>query len=833
MSLKEFSKEIFTRYGLNDQQIRIYLGYLRVPRATPSQVYLMFSEEDGIDYETVVETTNFLEEKGFLKKIEGAISGLNRYIPLEPYFELFVNESAGFREEIAKIKDDILIEQSTQFSRLDEVQQEKVGEIDSTVRTQISEFFKDADNKNAEVKNILKEKNDFFSATNKTIENKLHKNLENTHSELKGDIQGLDTELSSISETHKNSLKSLEQKLHEVKDLLNADLKNISKAFVEENEKEINSAKEGISNMVAEMLKDFNERTKDLEIELKKNLEEHVERHASIANELKPQMEQILDKYLERMEKIVTDLKKQISKLLKTHENQIQNFTNALETNLKAKIEKRHEILVEQTTNFKNTTLRLIDNLLEHANRFTDFSEDMAKKGFFWIGKKQKYKERNEGVIRDVLTYTKPMRESFTTECNEYMDQTRATNSELKNEISTTLSTENEKIFKETEQLNDDAQRSIEAQLEILATDMASEIDTTLQKGVKDCSDTTVKLKDSLESTLSQYNKQHGEEMRRHEETTLRHYTNFDKDIKIKNEDWVKDAGVKFSAGKKDVSNLVESIISDIDNFISKRKKVEEERLKKIRTDFDDSKAFVTENINSQITTWNEASADMESQLENLLNAHKTTCQENASTLQKQLTETIGSTINAEKDIFSDFNANFIKAINDATDIAETNEEKLKEIYRASAAIEEPTKITTWHTVGMKALISNIKDMIYRVKSSIIIVLPEVIPEILKFVSEIAYQKKAARFMLTSNFDLSVYGPILNKMKLLGNIQFRQLGTPGEYYAVTRDAEEVIIAPATKDEAQLISMVSTQESYAKLYAQFIGPIFTANSRPIR
>ncbi len=70
-------------------------------------------------------------------------------------------------------------------------------------------------------------------------------------------------------------------------------------------------------------------------------------------------------------------------------------------------------------------------------------------------------------------------------------------------------------------------------------------------------------------------------------------------------------------------------------------------------------------------------------------------------------------------------------------------------------------------------------------------------------------------------------------MKLLGNIQFRQLGTPGEYYAVTRDAEEVIIAPATKDEAQLISMVSTQESYAKLYAQFIGPIFTANSRPIR
>ncbi|MHA1725211.1 MAG: hypothetical protein ACTSYC_10420 [Promethearchaeota archaeon] len=833
MSLKEFSKEIFTRYGLNDQQIQIYLGYLRVPRATPSQIYLMFLEEDGIDYETIVETTNFLEEKGFLKKIEGAISGLNRYIPLEPYFELFVNESAVFREEIAKIKDNILNEQSTQFSRLDKIQQEKVGEIDTIVGTQVNGFFKKTDNENTEVKNIFKEKKDFFSNTNKTIKNKLHINFENTNAELKGDIQGLDTELSSISESHKNSLKSLEQKLHEVKELLNADLKNISKAFVEENEKEINSAKQSISSIVAEMLKDFNERTNELEIELKKNLEEHVDRHASIANELKPQMEQILDKYLERMEKSVADLKNQISKLLKTHENQIQDFTNILENDLKAKIEKRHEILVEQTTNFKNTTLRLIDNLLEHANRFTDFSEDMAKKGFFWIGKKQKYKERNEGVIRDILTYTKPMRESFTTECNEYMDKTRVTSSELKNEISTTFSTENEKIFKETEQLNDDAQRSIEAQLEILATDMASEIDTTLQKGVKDCSDTTVKLKDSLESILSQYNKQYGEEMKRHEETTLRHYTNFDKDIKTKNEDWIKDVEGKFTTGKRNVSNLVESIISDIDNFVAKRKKVEEDRLKKIRTDFDNSKTFITENINLQITTWNEASDDMETRLENLLNAHKTTCQENASTLQKQLTETIGATINAEKDIFSDFNANFIKTINEATEVAETNEEKLKEIHRASAAIKEPVKITTWHTVGMKALISNIKDMIYRVKSSIIIVTPEVIPEILKFVSEIAYQKKAARFMLTSNFDLGVYGPILNKMKLLGNIQFRQLGTPGEYYAVTRDAEEVIIAPATKDEAQLISVVSTQESYAKLYSQFIGPIFTGHSRPIK
>jgi hypothetical protein len=67
----------------------------------------------------------------------------------------------------------------------------------------------------------------------------------------------------------------------------------------------------------------------------------------------------------------------------------------------------------------------------------------------------------------------------------------------------------------------------------------------------------------------------------------------------------------------------------------------------------------------------------------------------------------------------------------------------------------------------------------------------------------------------------------------LGNIQFRQLSTKGEVFALTRDAEEVIIGPHTTNEKEMISVISNQEAYAKLYSQFIGPIFQANSRPIK
>ena len=137
------------------------------------------------------------------------------------------------------------------------------------------------------------------------------------------------------------------------------------------------------------------------------------------------------------------------------------------------------------------------------------------------------------------------------------------------------------------------------------------------------------------------------------------------------------------------------------------------------------------------------------------------------------------------------------------------------------------------YTIGKEALIATIKDAVYRTKSSVIIVTPVVVPEILQMVSEFAFQRKSARFMLTSKFDIQTYGSIIKKMMQLGNIQFRNLSQKGEFYAVTRDAEEVILCPASQKDFEMIAIVSNQEQYCKLYSSFIGPIFTANSRPVR
>ncbi|MFX0030627.1 MAG: hypothetical protein ACFFAA_15530 [Promethearchaeota archaeon] len=751
MSLKEFTKEVFTRYGFSEEQINVYLAYLRVPRASTSEVFMTLAvDNDELQYESIIEITDWLVERNFLKKIEGIVP---RFIPLEPFFELFTNESELFRNEIAKIKDSILTDQSNRFEKLENIQNKSIGEVENAVDSQIKQFFEDSDSKNSTKKNVIDKATNRFNETSKALESRLHSVLNN----------------------------------------LDKNLENISAAHINKYETEINSTKDHLTELIGNLLSDFSTRVDDLDKELKRDLDEHVERHKTTANQLKPRLEQILEKYLERMDKVVADLKERISNILKEHTNHVKNTTDTLQTKLKATVDDRHRTLNEQTNEFKSMTLTLIDNLLEHANRFTDFSEDMAKKGFFWMGKKKKYKARHETTIQNILVYTKPMKEDFTKTSDDYIANTRTTTEQIKSDVTDIMVNENDGLAAETNDLDFKAKETIDAQLENLATDLAGEVDDTLQTGVKDCSDTNLKLKDSLESSLKQHHKQYDDAINIHKDNTLRHYTNFDSEVKGIKENWIREVDTKFTEGKRDSSD----------------------------------------NIDSEIRLWDAEAKDMDNSLSSMLADHKTKYEQNAKTLQNSLSNTTRDTIQNVKDAIADFTLQFMNSIDDATELGETNEDQLKDIHNASSSIPEISRVTTWQVIGREAMIAAMKDAVYRVKSSIIIVMPVVVPEILQVVSEYAFQKKAVRFMLTSHFDLQQYGGILTKMKQLGNIQFRQLQTPSDFYALTRDAEEVILCPHSDKETEMIAVVSNQTAYSVLYSQFIGPIFQANSRPIK
>jgi len=831
MSLKEFTKDIFTRYGFTEEEIQVYMGFLRVPRATISEVHLSIDPDQETEYAKIEEITKKLVDEGFLKELDGIIK---RYIPLEPYFELFTSESEKFRDEIAKIKDGVLADQSNRFDSLEKIQDNSINEVETAVKEQLDAFFADSDAKSESKKQRIEAARSRFTDTSKALERDLHANIEKDYAELKKDTEELDGELNTITDTQESASKEQESKIHTLLDTLNSDLKSISESFVSDNESAITTAKDNLTTLIQELLDDFTQRLENLDTEMKKQLDDHVDRHKNIANELKPKMQQILEKYLERMDKVITDLKERISNLLTEHTGHVESTTNSLKSDLGGKIDNRHDTLRTTTQSFKDTALTLLKNLVDSANRFSDFSEDMANQGlFFFGGKKKKYKARWAQVEQDVASISRTFEEEWVEKNENLIESTRKTANELKNDVGEVMSSENQKLDVQTKDLDKKAQETISAELETLASDMASEIDNTLQSGVKDCSDTTIKLKDSLTNSKNQHHKMYSDAINHHKDDSLRHYEDFDKDIKRKNTDWVRDVDDKTNDAKANVSDEINGQIQNIKDYKGKQKSTVNSRMEKIRSDFDSSKGITSEKINAEIKLWDEESADMDKMLSEMLEDHKTKYQENATTLQNSLSNTTRDTVQNVKDAVADFTLQFMNSIDDATELAENNEEKLKDIAQAAASIPEIAKVTTWHTVGRDALINAIKDAVLRTKSSVIIVTPVVIPEVLQLISEFAYQKKAARFMLTSHFDMQAYGGIIQKMKALGNIQFRQLSSAGEFYAVTRDAEEVILCPYTDKEADMISIVSNQTAYSKLYSSFIGPIFQANSRPIK
>ena len=89
MSLKEHNESIYKEFGLDDNEIDAYIVYLGNPQITISEVAGILER----DYDELKTITERLEEKHFLKKVSGIV---DRYIPLEPYLELFSKRSSEY-----------------------------------------------------------------------------------------------------------------------------------------------------------------------------------------------------------------------------------------------------------------------------------------------------------------------------------------------------------------------------------------------------------------------------------------------------------------------------------------------------------------------------------------------------------------------------------------------------------------------------------------------------------------------------------------------------------------------------------------------------------------
>ncbi len=133
--------------------------------------------------------------------------------------------------------------------------------------------------------------------------------------------------------------------------------------------------------------------------------------------------------------------------------------------------------------------------------------------------------------------------------------------------------------------------------------------------------------------------------------------------------------------------------------------------------------------------------------------------------------------------------------------------------------------------IGTENIVRAMASMIARAESSIICVMPVPDVELLDLVAQVAKSNMNTRYFITSYWDKKGLEARMNELLALGNVQLRQMRGPGEYWAATRDAEEILISPASMNGERIAGLHSVDAGYCKLYSQFIGPMFQANSTP--
>ncbi len=154
--------------------------------------------------------------------------------------------------------------------------------------------------------------------------------------------------------------------------------------------------------------------------------------------------------------------------------------------------------------------------------------------------------------------------------------------------------------------------------------------------------------------------------------------------------------------------------------------------------------------------------------------------------------------------------------------LTESLKEDLKvpeEVIYLLLNLNEDVRLIESKSILIQALI----DMIIKTKSSIIIYTPFAIPEILQTASEFAYQRKSARFLLTCKWDMMAYGDIIKKMRMLGNIFFRNIDMPSKYYLCSRDASDWLLGISS--ESETITIQCSDENKSNVIAEIMSYFF--------
>lgn len=154
--------------------------------------------------------------------------------------------------------------------------------------------------------------------------------------------------------------------------------------------------------------------------------------------------------------------------------------------------------------------------------------------------------------------------------------------------------------------------------------------------------------------------------------------------------------------------------------------------------------------------------------------------------------------------------------------------ERLSSVWSRIGAMDFPGAKKTWTVVTRSAVNAHIIDMLQRAKSKITLIVPEVgdIP------TETLIALKTTTGVELVITEGGALGPAVKPLIGRGNIRVRSRSEK-DVFACVRDSEEVLMAPAASQDADVIGVVSEDGGFVRFVMSIIGPIFQAKTKLLK
>jgi hypothetical protein len=155
-------------------------------------------------------------------------------------------------------------------------------------------------------------------------------------------------------------------------------------------------------------------------------------------------------------------------------------------------------------------------------------------------------------------------------------------------------------------------------------------------------------------------------------------------------------------------------------------------------------------------------------------------------------------------------------------------EQTLAKLWDVATHLELSETERTWRIVTKEGVQNHLLDMLRRARTTVTLVYPslEEVP-----VDQLQAIPPNCRLHLITTLDRVKHGEALRRLLAKRNVRIWH--TPkAEFYAGSRDGEEILIAPIPGELEELVAVASDHGSYVALFNQSLGPRWISGAEEI-